>query len=156
MSIFFQSILKNSKYIPTKAGAQAGGLGFQKSQARHKGPAWPSFQLQARAGTSLLLPLDDFKISSNHILPPFFCFPISSNFPWSSYDPDDARRVLLNIKHYGLPLPLFFWNSQLILYFVFFPSIFRWLCQGFVWICRILVSLASQSCSISEDSRSLV
>ena len=30
------SVQKISKYIPTKAGAQAGGLGFQKSQARPK------------------------------------------------------------------------------------------------------------------------
>jgi hypothetical protein len=27
---------KNPKYIPTKAGAQAGGFGFQKLQARPK------------------------------------------------------------------------------------------------------------------------
>ena len=45
---------------PTKAGAQAGGLGFQKLQAGPKatsgqaqGLAWPGFWPQARAGTSL-------------------------------------------------------------------------------------------------------
>ena len=48
------------KYIPTKAGAQAGGFGFQKSKAGPKaasgqaqGPAWPGFWPQAGASTSL-------------------------------------------------------------------------------------------------------
>ena len=181
MSKFFQSIFQflegrfgtqNIQIYTHKSWGSGRWLGLSKITGRAKsrlrlgtrawlgsaffGLAWPGFQLQARAGTSLLLPLDDFKFSSNLILPPSFCFPISSNFPWSPYDPDDSGRVLLNIKHYSLPLPLFFWNSQLILYFVFFSWIYRWLCQGSVQICRILVSLASQSCSISEDSCSLV
>ena len=55
---------------PTKAGAQAGSLGFQKSQARPKATsgqaqglalpsffwlAWPGFWPQAGAGTSLVV-----------------------------------------------------------------------------------------------------
>ena len=67
------------KYIPTKARAQAGGFGFQKSQARPKaasiqaqGPAWPGFFWPGLAW--LLASGRSWHITSKHVSSSWYVF----------------------------------------------------------------------------------